>query len=35
MRNETDMTQIDLSDVLPPTVVMVVSVTGSTTFFIS
>mmetsp|Transcript_30209 Transcript_30209/g.90817 ORF Transcript_30209/g.90817 Transcript_30209/m.90817 type:complete len:502 (+) Transcript_30209:259-1764(+) len=31
MRNEMDMTQVDLSDVLPPTVVMVVSVTGSTT----
>ncbi|KAJ1449241.1 hypothetical protein M885DRAFT_583331 [Pelagophyceae sp. CCMP2097] len=31
MRNEMDMTQVDLSDILPPTVVMVVSVTGSTT----
>ncbi|KAH8093638.1 serine/threonine kinase [Aureococcus anophagefferens] len=31
MRNEMDMTAVDLSDVLPPTVVMVVSVTGSTT----
>jgi len=31
MRNEMDMTAVDLADVLPPTVVMVVSVTGSTT----
>lgn len=31
MRNEMDMTQIDLGEVLPPTQVMVVSVTGSTT----
>ncbi|KAJ8607014.1 hypothetical protein CTAYLR_006246 [Chrysophaeum taylorii] len=31
MRNETDMTKVDLSDILPPSVVMVVSVTGSTT----
>ena len=31
MRNEMDMTAVDLSDLLPPTVVMVVSVTGSTT----
>ena len=31
MRNEMDMTQVDLSGILPPTVVMVVSVTGSTT----
>lgn len=29
--NETDMTRVDLSDILPPSVVMVVSVTGSTT----
>lgn len=31
MANEMDMTQVDLSSILPPTVVMVVSVTGSTT----
>ncbi len=31
MGNEMDMTQVDLSGILPPTVVMVVSVTGSTT----
>ncbi|CAN0445514.1 unnamed protein product, partial [Phaeothamnion confervicola] len=29
--NETDMTQVDLDSVLPQTIVMVVSVTGSTT----
>ncbi|CAM9636937.1 unnamed protein product, partial [Discosporangium mesarthrocarpum] len=31
MRNEMDMTQVDLDSVLPQTTVMVVSVTGSTT----
>jgi len=31
LRNETDMTAVDLNHVLPPTQVMVVSVTGSTT----
>ena len=35
MGNEMDMTQVDLSGILPPTVVMVVSVTGSTTHLVS
>jgi len=31
IRNQMDMTQIELNDILPPTSVMVISVTGSTT----